>query len=204
MSQEKKGTKMYIDHRGNEIPSNFIHKIDREKHAAATRLCKEAEKLSAALQKFKSKLIKECDALHDQALAENRITIRANAKGGYSVTTVDKKITVRISISESMSFDENIDMAQVLIKEYIADVTTGVDNGIKLLIDEAFKTRSGQLDTKRVLGLLKLEIKHPKWVHAMDLIKKSISVDSSKRYINISKKDAEGKEQTIKLDFSSI
>lgn len=203
-TKNPKSTKMYTDHRGNEIPSNFIHKIDRDKHAATIRLFNKAKKLSEALAKFKAELLKESDALHEQALAENRIKVRANAKGGYSICTIDKKKTIRLSISESMSFDDNINMAQELIGQYIGEVTQGVDNGVKVLIDEAFKTRSGQLDTKRVLGLLKLDIKHEKWVKAMELIKRSISVDSSKRYVSIIEKDAEGKECFVKLDFSSL
>ena len=204
MEKSTKSPKMYLDHRGNEIPSNFIHKIDRQKHSAALRLCSKAIKLNQALADFKAQVIEECDELYNESLRLNHITVRSNAKGGYSISTIDKQNTIQVTIAETMSFDDNISIAQELIKQYLDEVTQGIDNGIKILIDEAFKTRKGQLDTKRVLGLLKLEIKHPTWMRAMDLIRKSISVESTKRYITLWTKDFEGKDIQIKLDFNSL
>ena len=203
MTEVKKG-KTYTDHRGNEIPSSFIHKIDRQKHAAAERLMKKAKKLSEQLIKFKAEVIAECDALYQQSLEENRIKPRENAKGGYSIKTIDKAQTIQVSVSERISFDDNIDLAQELIKQYVGEVTADTGNDIKILVNQAFKTRSGQLDTKRVLELLKLEIKNEKWLRAMELIKKSINVEGSKRYIQFWEKDAEGKDVNIKMDFASI
>lgn len=199
----KKG-KTYIDHRGQEIPSNYIHKLDKEKHSAAERFVKQAIKLNESMARFKAEVIAKCDELYNRALEENKITVRQNAKGGYSVMTIDKKMKVVFTISETIRFDDNIDMAQELIQQYLDTLTGGVNPDLKLLINEAFKTRRGQLDTKRVLGLLKLEIKNETWIRAMDLIKKAISIDGKKRYITFWSEDSEGKETAVKLDFSSI
>lgn len=199
-----KNVRMYTDHRGNDIPSNFIHKLDRQKHSTAVKYCNKAKRLAEQLAKFKADLIAECDALYEQSLKDNMITVRKNAKGGYSISTIDKKYQITVSVSESIKFDDNIDLAQELIAQYLNEVTEGIDHGLKTLVNEAFKTRRGQLDTKRVLGLLKLEIKHKTWVRAMELVRKAISVDGRKRYITLSEKDEEGKDVNIKLEFSSI
>lgn len=200
-----KNSKTYKDHRGNDIPSNYIHKLDKDKHAAAERFVKQAMKLSEQMSKFKSEVIDKCDELYNKALEENKVSVRQNAKGGYTVSTIDKRTKVVFTISETMRFDDNIDIAQELIQQYLESITSdGVNPDLKLLINEAFKTRKGQLDTKRVMGLLKLEIKNEKWVRAMELIRKSISVDSKKRYISFWTTDVEGKESAVKLDFANL
>lgn len=72
------------------------------------------------------------------------------------------------------------------------------------LINHAFTTSRGGLDTKRVMGLFKLSIQHPKWQQAMELIKQSIQSDYSKRYVRIWKRNNNGQYESVKLDFASL
>lgn len=203
-TDKTKKSKTYVDHNGNEIPSNFIHKIDRDKHSAALRFHKKAVKLSNALKEFKAELMQEGDNLFERTAEEKKVNLRSNAKGGYSLMTIDKKVKVQVSISESIRFNDNIDLAQVKIREYLDKVTEGSNEEVHLLIDQAFKTRKGQLDTARVLGLLKLNISNPTWIEAMELIKQSIEQNNSKRYVQIFEKDENGEYQSIKMDFAGM
>jgi hypothetical protein len=204
ITERKKTGKVFTDHHGNEIPAAYIHKIDKQKDATAKKLHAKAVKLSKALQEFKNEALTQCDALYEQMLEENKVTIRENARGGYSIMTIDKAIKVEITISETISFNEKIDFAQSKIKEYLAEKTQGVDNDLQLLVNEAFKTRKGRLDTKRVIGLLKLNITHRLWVEAMELIKQSIEQNNTKRYMRIWERQQDGGYGNIKLDFASI
>lgn len=204
ITERKKTGKVFTDHHGNEIPAAYIHKIDKQKDAAAKKLHAKAVKLSKALQEFKNEALTQCDALYEQMLQENKVTIRENARGGYSIMTIDKAIKIEITISETISFNEKIDFAQSKIKEYLAEKTQGVDNDLQLLVNEAFKTRKGQLDTKRVIGLLKLNITHRLWVEAMELIKQSIEQNNTKRYMRIWERESDNSYTNIKLDFASI
>lgn len=200
-----KTQKKYTDKDGNEIPSSFIHKIDREKHAAAVKLAAKAEKISKVLTDFKTELMNTCDQLFQKALDENRVTLKKNSVGGYSISTIDKMIKIEITISETISFDDNITIAQAKIKQYLDEKTMGIDQDLHLLVNEAFKTRKGSLDTKRVLGLLKLNIQHTVWKEAMDLIQRSIQTNDTKRYARIWKKRNAGDGyDIINLDFASI
>ena len=195
---------MYIDQNGREIPSSFIHKIDRDKDAATRRLVKKAKKLSEQLAALKEEILSTGDALYARNLEEKKVTLRENSRGGYSLMTIDKSLKVSFSISDTIRFNDNIDLAQAKIKDYLAEVTKGVNEEVHLLIDEAFKTRRGQLDTARVLGLLKLNIQNPTWMEAMELIRQSIEQVNTKRYVQVYEKDDQGEYRAVRLDFAGM
>lgn len=206
MTTEVKKSKMYLDHKGNEIPANYIHKIDKQKHSLALKILKQAEKMNAMLAEFKNSTFAECDAIYQQMLDDAKITERKNAKGGYSIMTIDKAVKVQVIISETIHFNDYIDLAQAKVNEYLGIVTNGSNEEIKMLINQAFKTTKGKMDTKRIIGLFSLKITHPVWVEAMELLKKSMDTNSSKRYIQIWKRreDNSGEYDAVKLDFASI
>lgn len=199
-----KKTKMYIDHKGNEIPSGFIFKTDREKHSAALRYSKKAEKLSKQLADLKKEVLMACDELYQKTLDENRVILRKNSKGSYTISTVDKEIKIEVTVQESMAFNDNISIAQQVIKEYLAEKTEGADAELSQLVNHAFETSRGKLDVRRIMGLMKLNIKHPKWEQAIGLIRQSIETTNSKRYVRFFKKDENGGYNAIPLDFASL
>lgn len=200
---QKKG-KIYLDKDGREIPAGYIHKIDKDKHAAAFRLAKKATKLSLDLAEFKEELFKVCDELHQRALDENHVKLRENSKGSYTISTIDKAIKVEVTVSEFGSFGDDITIAHALIKEFLQEKTQALDADIAGVISGAFETRGGNLDVKRILSLKKYKIEHPKWVKAMEVIDKSYEVRNTKRYARVWMKNDHGELEQIPLDFASL
>ena len=199
-----KKTKMFTDKDGNEIPSGYIHKIDKDKHYSAQKLAKKAIELSTRLFDFKEDLFRICDELYERALAEQRITLRAKSKGSYTISTIDKKIKVEVVVSEFTGFGDDISIAHELIKEYLQEKTKGVDTEIIQIVNAAFESSGGNLDVKRILGLKKFNINHPKWKQAMEVIDRCYEVRNTKRYARIWIMDEAGSYQAVKLDFASL
>jgi uncharacterized protein HemY len=135
-------------------------------------------------------------------MAEHKV--KKNHKGNYSITSFNKNIKIEITIQERVEFDDLIQVAQEKINEYLEKKTGDIDNDLRQIINLAFKTTKGRMDVKRVLGLFKLNIKNKLWLEAMEILKKSISRNTSKRYMRVWKKDASGEYKTIELNFSSI
>ncbi len=204
MTEPKKKGKTFTDKDGNQVPSGFIHKIDKAKHAAALRLCAKAEKISAQLSDFKTELFTICDELYDRALAEHKVIKRVNAKGGYTITTIDKKVKVEITMNEFVGFGDDISIAHELIKEWLAEKTQSVDPELTQIITSAFENSGGNLDVKRILGLKKYNIVHDKWKAAMEVIDRAYEVRNTKRYARIWVMNAEGEYKVVPLDFASI
>lgn len=194
--------KIWTNHLGQEVPASYVPTIDKKKERLAEKVLKDAKKLSKSLEDFKTKLMADADAIYEEMCNDADVT--TGKKGNYSITSFDKEIKIEISVQERIEFDDKINLAQAKINEFIADKSAGVDHDLQLLINSAFATTKGRLDTKRILGLFKLNIKAKKWLDAMELIKQSIDRNSSKRYCRIWEKDKEGEYQSIELNFSSL
>ncbi len=196
--------KVYRDKDGNVIPTAYIFTIDKKKHNAALKFHAQAMALQKQMASFKTKLFAECDELFAESLRENRVKVKEGAKGGYTIQTTDKAFKIEVRIAEFMSFNDNINIAQSKINEFLQTKIEGLDMDVKTLIDNAFQTSKGHLDARRIVSLLKLRITHPLWVEAMDLIKQSIENNNSKRYVSLSYRLPDGDYQDINLNFASI
>jgi len=194
--------KQWVDLNGNNVPAQYVPKLDKERERITLKHLAKARKLSEALEKFKQELLEDCDTVYDAMLADNNVP--GQSKGGFSLTTFDRAAKIEISIQERIEFDDLISVAHEKIKQYLEEKTQGVDHDLQQIIMQAFETRKGRMDVKRILGLFRLQITHPLWVEAMELIKKSINRNTSKRYARIWEKDANGEYRNIELNFSSI
>jgi len=195
-------TKIWKDHEGNVIPTAYVPKFDKERDRVAQRIVKRAEDLNERLAAFKQESLKVCDELYNKMLADHKV--RKNSKGGFSITSFDKDLKIEVSMQERIEFDDLIQVAQEKINEYLLEKAGEADHDLMQLVNLAFKTTKGRLDAKRVLSLFQLNIKHRIWLEAMDILKKSISRNVSKRYLRIWKKDSSGEYKAVDLNFSSI
>jgi hypothetical protein len=198
----KKAKEIWTDYQGNQVPVQYVSKYDKQKEKVITKAVLEAQKISETLAKFKLFILPECDNLLKEMLASNGVD--EVTQKNYTLYSFDKGLKVEVVSSDVIDFDNQIVAAQAKIEEYLKIKTDGLDNEICALINNAFKTRKGRLDKARILGLFQLKITHHLWMEAMELIKKSITTNSTRRYITIFERDAEGKYNQIQLNFSAI
>lgn len=194
--------KQWIDLNGNEVPAQYVPTLDKERERITLKYLARAKKLSEQLEKLKAEMLAESDAIYERMLKDNNVP--GNSKGGFSISTFDRSAKIEISIQERIEFDDLISVAHEKIKQYLEEKTQGVDHDLQQIINQAFETRKGRMDVKRILGLFRLQINHPLWLEAMELIKKSITRNNSKRYVRVWEKDANGEYQNVELNFSSI
>jgi len=194
--------KIWKDHNGNVIPAPYVPAIDKERDRVAQKVLKQALYLNKKLTAFKHDNIALCDAVFDKMMSDFKV--KKKGKGNYSITSFDKGIKIEISVNERVEFDDLIQVAQEKINEYLAEKTGGIDEDLRQIIALAFKTTKGQMDVKRVLGLFKLDIRHKKWLEAMDILKKSITRNVSKRYMRVWKKNEHGEYKAVELNFSAL
>lgn len=195
-------SKKWINHLGQEVPTAYVPTLDKKKEKAAIKYFKQAKKISEKLKELKTAVLEDCDSIYEEMCeAED---VRTGKKGNYTVQTFDKSIKIEVNVQERIDFDDQINLAQAKINEFLEEKTQGIDHDLQSLINSAFQTSKGRLDTKRILGLFKLNIKAAKWKQAMELIRKSIDRNISKRYVRIFERNDEGEYKAIELNFSSI
>jgi len=194
--------KQWIDPRGAEVPAKYVPRIEKTKTRTVELIVKDALRAQAMLRKVKAELFDRCDSIYDLMRAD--ANIRTGKKGNYTISTFSKDMKVMVDIQETLTFDDNITFAKVKIEEYVAAKSQGVDVDLMKLVNLAFESRNGKLDTKRVLGLFRLKIDHRKWNEAMELVRKSIDRSFSKRYARIFIRNESGQYVPVDLNFSSL
>jgi len=200
---QKNNQKTWLDHRGNDVPRKYVPKFDRYNETQVSKIFNAAVKLNEQMIRFKEMAYSTADALYAEMLREANIE-PSSRKGNYTLTSFDKSIRIEVNINELIEFDENINLAHMKLHEFIEMKTNGADSDIIALINQAFTTRKGRLDKARIFGLFSLNITHPLWQEAMELIRKSINRNSTVRYMEIAEKDENGRYVPIRLNFATI
>jgi hypothetical protein len=196
-------TKEYKNHLGQVIPAKYVPELDKRKDAFANSILKSSLSLSSKLRDFKTDLLIDAESIYYKMAEEANIDL-TKRKGNMTICSFDKRIKIEVQVQDRIEFDDNITLAQDKINEYLRVKLTGTDHDIIELINSAFTTSKGKLDNKRIMSLFSIKIKHPIWIEAMELIRKSIQRNNSKRYIQVRVKDEEGAYKAIDLSIATI
>jgi len=194
--------KQWINHQGQEVPAQYVPKLDKIKERFALKYLKRAQKAHKLLADLKRDMFAEGDKLWEEMKANAKV--RTGEKN-FTITSFDKSIKIEFTQSELVRFDDTINLAKAKIDEYLGQKLKDTDDDLRALVNLAFQTRKGKLDAQRVLGLFKLNIKHKLWVEAMELIRQSIDRNKTARYARILVRDPDtDKYHGVDLNFSSI
>jgi len=190
---------------GHLVPVNSVKPLDLLRHDLVSDIISASHGLQDEMRVFKERILTDISAFIALA-AEQYGTTLGGKKGNLSLSTFDGQYKLMLAVSDTLVFDERLQVAKVLIDECIHEWTKGSDDNVKALIEHAFQTdKAGNINTARVLGLFKLDIKDERWTQAMQALKDSITVASSKSYIRLYERVGdEGKYQQISMDMAGL
>lgn len=188
---------------GQNVPAEAVSPFDKKKEKVVQSIAKKAIKLNKELEAFKQEFYSKADAVNMERL-QNRGSKREDYKGNYSLFSYDKSVKIEMNVNETVNFNDDIVLAQEKLNEYIQEITRDTNVDLQLLIQNAFKTRKGRLDKARIFSLFALNITHPLWMEAMELIRKAIDVNGSRRYGVVSIRKPNGEYDSLNLNFSSL
>lgn len=201
---EMKPTTMLQNAQGHYVPVDKIKPLDMQRNDLVNSIVQKAQKLRAEMQNFKDETSQDLQA-HIALSAEQYNAKVGGAKGNMQLLSFNGEFKVQIAITDSLVFDERLQIAKSLIDECIHEWTTDSNSNAKALIEHAFQTdKAGNISVSRVLGMLKLNMDHPKWTQAMNALRDSIQVQSSKSYLRIYRRNTEGKYEQLSLDLANI
>lgn len=163
------------DGEGRLIPESMVKPIDRARDELVREKVQAAKALSAMLAEFKSKAFADVGAFLEMSAEQYGVKLGGN-KGNVTLITFDGRFKVVRQVQEALVFDERLQAAKALIDECLQEWTTGSRDEIKALINDAFQVnKEGKINTNRVLGLKRLDIKDEKWGRAMQAISDQLS-----------------------------
>lgn len=198
----------WTDESGVQIPYNRTTKLERLKENKIYSLYQKSVKANEALIKLKDDLETIVSEIIDEARSSN--DVKLNGKGNYTFFNFNRSLKVEVSVNELIRFDDlTLESAKEVLIGLVRNNIQG-DDFILSLVEDAFQTSRGRLDTRKILGLKKhtQRIKdkqiRAEWKKAMTLIDQAISRPESKTYYRVWAKDAGGAYQNVELNFSAL
>lgn len=190
------------DQLGRLVPVEQVKEIDQARDALVREIVGKALDVSTQIREFKTGVMGDIQAFVD--LSAERFQAKVGgAKGNITLLSYDGRFKVQRAIDEYIVFDERLQVAKALIDECIHAWSEGSRSEIRVLINDAFQVdQQGKVNTKRILGLRRLDITDERWKRAMDAIGESIQIAGSKAYIRVYERQADGGYEQISLDVS--
>lgn len=205
MANQKSTAEFWYDEAGIRIPYNRTTRVERMMEVKSGRLLREAKKLNEAMSKYKDMIREESMEVFEAFMAEK--DIQRETKGNFTWYNFDRSIRIEVSVNERITFDDmTITAAREKLDSFIEANVDGRVDFVKELVNDAFKTSRGQLDSRKVMSLMRYrnKIKDNTFREALDLIEESIRRPESKIYYRISEKDESGEYKSVELNLSSI
>ncbi len=198
--------KKWITASGEEVPANFVPKLDKLKDRHAEKIKKISLDLNRRLRELKRYVEDISAELYEELLKQNKIKSKIK-KGNFTWFNFDRSVKIEIQINENIVFDDMlISVVREKLMSFLDEEITSEDTFIRELVKDAFQTRNGKLDTKRILGLLRYrtKIKNPLYREAMDKLEESYERIYSKTYSRIWIKNIKGEYEAVELNYSAI
>jgi len=196
-------SRIWTTRKGKEIPAKYVPSLDKKKTLFNEKQVAKALKLQKQMIAFKDQFLAGADEIFELMQAD--ANVRTGDKGNYTISSFDGMSKIEVSVPRIIEFDETIQFAKQKFDEFKAAKTKDTeDPELLIILDHAFTTSGGRLDTKKVLELFSYKISHPLWLDAIELLKKSIKTRYAKRYARIYLADKEGQLKPIDMNLSSL
>ena len=193
------------DARGSLVPIDRIREIDIVRDELVREIVAKAKSQSAVLTQFKAAVFGDIEAFL-QLSGEKYGVVMGGKKGNVSLLSFDGRFKVQRAVSESLVFDERLQVAKELIDQCIHDWSQGARSEIRALINDAFQVdKEGRVNSARILSLRRLDIKDEQWNKAMQAIGESMQVSGSKTYFRVYERIGDTEQyRPISLDVAGV
>lgn len=206
-----KSQKIYTDPDGNPVPAKYVSAYDKARDRITRKIYDLWGKEEERLTQLRAQTERLIDEVRQAAAKEAGVKL-GGAKGYLQFRSFDGRIIVRFENVAQVDFDERLSLAQQLIGEAIDDMAGDTSKNAKLaglrkIAEAAFKPRgkNGKLDRQRVRDIANVQVNHPKWRKAAELIRECETITGHKAYVRVAKRLApEAPPIPIVLDITKV
>lgn len=199
------GKTYWRDATGTLTPEELVRDIDKHRDELVTEWVEKGKALNRQMGEFKDGIFGDIGAFIELSAEKYGAKVGGN-KGNVTLFSYDGRYKIQRAINESLQFDERIQAAKILIDECLNEWSEGSRPELKALIERAFNVdKEGNLNTSRILGLRRVDIKDDRWRRAMDAISDSVQVIGSKSYVRMYERVGDSdKYVPISLDVAGV
>lgn len=190
---------------GHLVPISTIKPIDLLRDQTVNTIAAKAQALCKALAEFKAGTFSDLEAFVATSAAQYGVEI-GGEKGNLTLHSYDGRYKIVRSVADLICFDEQLIAAKKLVDDCLSDWTDESRDELRALVNQAFQVNAtGSVRTSEVLRLLRIDIKDPRWITAMEAVRNSIQVMGTKPYVRIYERIKGTDEYTpITLDLAKV
>lgn len=190
--------KVWIDGRGQEVPSSYVSKYDKARDRAVRHVEAGARRLRGQIEAFMADAVATMNGL--AGIKED-----LGRRGNFSARSFDSLIQVSIRQQWHIRFDERVARARELMLDYATRELERAGDGaflLKQMIEAAFKVdRLGFLPRGEVAKLLSYKVGDAKWNEGADILRQAQTTERGKRYLSVETRPSlQADFQPIRLD----
>ncbi|MDD2895515.1 MAG: DUF3164 family protein [Aliarcobacter sp.] len=197
----------WLNNRGESVHKDLVRVNEQLRDEMVEGLIGDARQISKSILDFKGYSAEKIDSYFGLLLQNYGIDEKAKTKkGNITLENFSGTKRVEVRVSETLHFDEKIQIAKLKIDEYLMDVTKDSLPEIITLITRAFEVdKEGNIDSKKIFALKSYDIKDPRWVEAMEIIDESKKIAYTKSYIRFyTRENIEDAWKLIPIDMAAV
>lgn len=174
------------DGKGALVPASLIKPQHLLEDQTVRKIAGYALALSAQIARFKEHTFDDIGAF-EAILAEDYGTSVGGPKGNKTLMSHDGLFKVQVQVADCIDFGPQLQVAKELVDECLNEWAADARAELRAIVTRAFNTdKQGQINRSEIFMLLRLDIKDPRWVRAMDAIRDAMRVVGSKTYVRCS------------------
>lgn len=191
----------WIDAEGLLVPLKHISEKDQKRDALVEKVVNKAIDLQETISREKQEMRELIYAHLDEVAG----SFGEEWQGNAVLTSFSGDKQVQVRQHKLQEFDETLNVAKSKIDKCIVEWSAGSKTELIALVNQAFKVdKKGNLDVRALLKLPNLEIDHPIWREAMEIIQRAVQVRDTKEYFNFRVRDENGQLKPLTLQFSQL
>lgn len=207
MKKQTSKDKFWVDESGNSIPFSRITPLEKKKERVSFSILQNAKFASLQLAELKKMIAESCSEIFLEHMTESNVETEKISKGNYTWYNFDRSIKIVVKINDRIEFDDlTLRAAKEKLDEFLGRNVNSANEAVKQMILDAFETRGGKVDPKKVLSLVryKNKINDVLFTEAIELLESSIRKPSSKTYYQVFEINDEGGYDLVVLDFAAL
>jgi len=204
MKKEIEGRVYYVAANGALVPEEIVKEQDKLRDDLVNASAEKILELRMTMIETKAEIIEERNHFLDLISTKYGAKSSFATSGNLTISNYDGSLRLQFNRNEKMSFNEGINIAKIMIDEYLDDLTKNSNSDIKTIVSSAFKIKQGSLDVKSVLKLRSLSINDPRWRKAMDVISDSLITTFTNTSMRLYRRNPNGEMVLLPVDLSVL
>lgn len=190
---------------GDLVRIENIKPIDLFKDEVVREMVEKTLEVQNHMRNLRNYLLDTVEAYVETAVDEYGAKKPGGTKGNVSLLSFDGEYKILRQVAEYVTFDEKLVAAKTLIDECLLEWSVSAPVDLQTVVNNTFQVnKAGAIRTGAILGLRRYDIKHEKWLRAMDAISDAVMVTGSKSFVRLYKRDNHGDYKPIVLDIAKL